>query len=132
MRCVTTGPDTPEQPPIPRGPQSQPPMRPEDEKLWAIAAHLGPAVLGFIAPLVVWLVYRDRSPWLDRQAKEALNFQLTLLIAWVVAFVLVFVLIGFLLMAVIWVGSLVLMIIATVKVAALEDYRYPVNIRFIT
>ena len=106
-------------------------MRPEDEKLWAIAAHLGPALLGFIAPLVVWLVYRDRSPWLDRQAKEALNFQLTLLIAWVVAFVLVFVLIGFLLMAVIWIGSLVLMIIATVKVAALEDYRYPVNIRFI-
>ncbi len=41
--------------------------RPDEEKMWAIGAHLGPLLLGFVAPLVVWLVYKDRSPWLDRQ-----------------------------------------------------------------
>ncbi len=99
--------------------------------MWAIGAHLGPLLLGFVAPLVVWLVYKDRSPWLDRQGKEALNFQLTLLIAYLVSFVLMIVLIGFVLVFAVWVGSLVLMVLAAVKVASFEDYRYPVTIRFI-
>ena len=145
---MSTGHQTPEQPDDPNQPwqaagpppgygqqpvyrPGQPPMRPDDEKLWAIGAHLGPIILGFIAPLIVWLVFKDRSAYLDRQGKEALNFQLTLLIGFIVSLVLVFVLIGFLLMAVVGIGGLVLMIVATVKVANHEDYRYPVNIRFI-
>src|SRR5215510_683688 len=100
---MTTGPDSPspedqqpqqpEQPPPPPsyGPApggyvapppgyGQPPMRPEDEKMWAIGAHLGPFLIGFIAPLVVWLMFKDRSAFLDRHGKESLNFQLTVLI----------------------------------------------------
>ena len=40
---------------------AQRPMRPDEEKMWAIAAHLGPLVLGLIAPLVIWLVFKDRN-----------------------------------------------------------------------
>ena len=110
----------------------QPPMRPDEEKLWAIGAHLGPLVLGFIAPLVVWLVYRDRSAFLDRSAKEALNMQLSYLIYFLVAGVSIILLIGLLLLPVVGVAWLVLMIIASLKVANLEDYRYPAIFRFIT
>ena len=106
-------------------------MRPDEEKLWAIGAHLGPVLLGFVAPLVVWLVFRDRSEFLNRQGKEALNFQLTVLIGYVVSFVLVFVLIGFPLIFAVWAVSLVFMIMATVRESSFQDYRYPVNIRFI-
>jgi uncharacterized Tic20 family protein len=100
--------------------------------MWAIGAQLGPLLLGFLAPLVIWLVFKDRSPFLDRTAKEALNFQLTLLVGFVVSSVLVLVLIGLVLLFAVWVTGIVFMVLASVAVARLEDYRYPVNIRFIS
>ncbi len=113
-------------------PTGQPPMRPDEEKMWAIGAHLGGLFLGFIAPLLVYLVFKDRSAFLNRTGKESLNFQLTLLVGYLISFVLMFVLIGFVTFFVIWVGGIVLMILATVRVASFEDYRYPVNIRFLS
>jgi hypothetical protein len=113
------------------GAAAQPPLRPEDEKLWAMGAHLGGLVLGFIAPLIVWLIYRERSAYLDRQAKEALNFQLTLLIGYLVGFVLACFLIGFVLLPVVWIVGIVFMVMAAIAVSKFEDYRYPINIRFI-
>lgn len=108
-----------------------PPMRPEEEKLWAIGAHLGPLVLGVLAPLVVWLVFKDRSAFLDRTGKEALNMQISYLIYGVVAGLSIIVLIGLVLFPIVMVAWVVLMIIATIKVANFEDYRYPAIIRFI-
>src|SRR3954452_14559197 len=110
---------------------AQPPMRPDEEKLWAIGAHLGPLVLGIIAPLVVWLVFRERSAFLDRTGKEALNMQLSYLIYFLVAGFSIILLIGLVLLPVVAVSWLVLMILATVKVASFEDYRYPAIIRFL-
>jgi uncharacterized protein len=155
---MTTGPDSPQQPNDPTPPppgygpppppgygppapgygQAPPPvggysaaLRPDEEKMWAIGAHLGGIILGFIAPLVIWLVYKDRSRFLDRQGKEALNFQITLLIGYVVSLVLTLVLIGLVLFFVVWLGGIVLMVLASIKAANFEDYRYPVNIRLI-
>jgi uncharacterized Tic20 family protein len=107
-------------------------MRPEDEKLWAIGAHLGPLVLGVIAPLVVWLVFRDRSRFLERSAKEALNMQISYLIYFVVAAFSLILLVGLVLLPLVGLAWLVLMILATVKVANFEDYRYPAIIRFLS
>lgn len=108
------------------------PLRPDEEKMWAIAAHLGPLLLGFVAPLVVWLVFKDRSAYVNRQAKEALNFQISVLIYLMVSFVLMIVLIGFLLMFAVGIAALVFMVIAAVKTANFEDYRYPLTIRFVS
>ncbi|MGZ4429237.1 MAG: DUF4870 domain-containing protein [Nocardioidaceae bacterium] len=118
-------------PPSPANPPAQPPMRPEEEKLWAVGAQLGPLLIGVFAPLIVWLVFRDRSAFLDRQGKEALNMQISYLIYGAVAFVLVFVLIGIFLLIIVGVAWLVLMIIAAVKAAGYEDYRYPLILRLI-
>jgi uncharacterized Tic20 family protein len=106
-------------------------MRPDDEKLWAIGAHLGPLVLGLIAPLVVWLVFRERSAFIDRTAKEALNMQISYLIYFLVAGFSIILLIGLILLPLVGIAWLVLMIMATVKVASFEDYRYPAIFRFI-
>ncbi len=108
-----------------------PPMRPDEEKMWAIGAHLGPLVLGVIAPLVVWLVFKDRSAFLDRSSKEALNMQISYLIYGMVAGLSIFLLVGLVLLPIVMVAWVVLMIIATIKVANFEDYRYPAIIRFI-
>ena len=110
----------------------QAPLRPEDEKLWAISANLGGLLLGFIAPLVVWLVYRERSAFLDRTSKEALNFQLTLLIGYLISFATFCFGVGILLFFVVWIGGIVFMVLAALAVSKFEDYRYPVNIRFIS
>lgn len=111
------------------GPQ---PLRPDEEKTWAILAHVLPLIgLGFIAPLVIWLVFRGRGPYLEHQAKESLNFQITLLIVVVVGYILTLVLIGILVLIAAVIGALVLEIMAAVAASRFEWYRYPVSIRFI-
>jgi uncharacterized protein len=108
------------------------PLRPDEERLWAIGAHLGPLVLGFVAPLVVWLVFKERSAFLDRTGKEALNMQLSYLIYFFVAGLSILLLVGLVLLPVVGIAWLVLMIVASVKVASYEDYRYPAIIRFVS
>src|SRR5450756_990054 len=61
------------------------PMSDSDQRLWATLAHIGPIILSFIAPLVIWLVYRERGRYVEDQSKEALNFQITLAITYIVS-----------------------------------------------
>ncbi len=106
-------------------------MDAKQEKMWAMLCHIGAIILGFIAPLVIWLVKKDESPLVDDQGKESLNFQITMIIAFIVAGILMFVFIGFLLMPVLAIFNLIMVIIAGIKANDGEKYRYPVNIRFI-
>jgi len=108
------------------------PLRPDEEKLWAVAAHLGPLLLGFLAPLVVWLVFKDRSQYLDRTGKEALNMQISYMLYGLVAGISIILLVGLLLLPAVGLAWLVLMIVATVKVANHEEFRYPAIIRFVS
>ncbi|WTL69482.1 DUF4870 domain-containing protein [Streptosporangium sp. NBC_01495] len=95
-------------------------------------AHLLGLLTSFVGPLVLYLAKKDESPYVRDQAAEALNFQLTVLIAYVVSWVLAFVLIGFVLMFFLWIGSIIMTIIAAVAANRGERYRYPMNIRFIS
>lgn len=102
-----------------------------DEKTLAMLAQLLGIFTGFLGPLVIYLVAKDDQPFVKHHAAESLNFQLTVLIGYIVSFVLMIVLIGFLTFAVIWIGALVLSIMATVAANRGEWYRYPVNIRMV-
>ena len=110
------------------GPQ---PMTQGDERTWAILAHLGGVFLSFLVPLVIWLVFRDRSRFVDQHGKEAVNFQITLAIGYLVSIPLMAVLIGFVTFFGVWVCSIVFSIIAAVAASRYEPYRYPVNVRVI-
>lgn len=108
-----------------------------EERNWALAAHVGTFVaawvaMGFLAPLVIMLVKGKDSAFVRRHAVESLNFQISLLIYLVVSFVLAFVLIGFVLLAAVAVFALVVIILATVKAANGEEYRYPLCIRMVS
>jgi len=87
-------------------------------------------VAGFLAPLIIYLVKKD-SPYVTAHAKESLNFQLTLIIAYIVSFILVFVIIGIFLIWLIALANLVLVIIATIRASENKLYKYPFSIRFI-
>lgn len=102
-----------------------------DEPTMGLAAHLGGLLTGFLAPLVVYLVKQD-SPYVRHHATEALNFQLTLLIAWFVSAILMFVLVGFVLIFAVGIVSIVLSIRAAVAANRGEWYRYPINIRMVS
>lgn len=106
-------------------------MRPEDEKLWATLIHIGGIVIGFVAPLVGYFVLRDRGPFIKEHTRVALNFQLTVLIGYIVGTVLSVVGIGVLLSLAVWVLSIVFSILAALAANRGQYYRYPLSIEFI-
>jgi uncharacterized Tic20 family protein len=113
------------------GTEEQPLVTPtSDEKTMAILSHILCIVAGFIPPLVIYLVKKE-SPYVTAHAKEALNFQLTMLIGVIVSVILMIVLIGFLLLWLLGIANLVLIIIATIRASENKLYRYPFSIRFI-
>lgn len=104
----------------------------EDRNL-AMLTHLSGILLGFIVPLVIWLTNKDKpeKSWLNEQAKEALNFQITVAIAYVASVILSVILIGIFLALAVGVGNLILCILAGVAVNKGENYRYPFALRLI-
>ncbi|MET8046675.1 DUF4870 domain-containing protein [Streptosporangium sp. NPDC005286] len=103
-----------------------------DDTTMAMLAHLLGLLTSFVGPLVLYLAKKDESPYVRDQAAEALNFQLTVMIAYFVCMVLVFVLIGFVLMFLVWIGSIIMMVIAAVAANRGENHRYPMSIRFVS
>lgn len=114
-------------PPSPTGAASQ-----EDRTL-AMLTHLSGIILSIIVPLVIWLTNKDKSDkgWLTDQAKEALNFQITILAGWVIASILSVVGIGLLLIPVVWIVNIIFCIIGGLKANEGVAYRYPFAIRLI-
>jgi uncharacterized Tic20 family protein len=102
-----------------------------DEKNIATITHLGGILFSFIPALIVFLLKKDDSEFIREQAKEALNFQITLLLAQFIAYVLVFILVGFLLLGLIWLLNIVICIIAAISSSKGEHYRYPFTLRLI-
>jgi uncharacterized Tic20 family protein len=108
-----------------------------DERTWAMIAHLSAFVglaipLGnLIAPLVIWLIKRDQSAFIADQAKEALNFNISVVLAGSVCAILVFVFIGILLGVALFIYWLAMTIIAGIKASEGVQYRYPVALRLV-
>jgi len=102
-----------------------------NDKNIAVLTHIGGIFFGFIPSLIVWLLKKEDSPFLGEQAREALNFQITLLIGYMIAWVLTFLLIGLIVFPLLWLTNLVLCIMAAVAVSKGEDYRYPFALRLI-
>jgi uncharacterized Tic20 family protein len=115
-------------------PPDKPPYVPtEDERMWALIAHLsgliaGMVALPFLGPLIVWLIKKDQSPFVGDQAKEALNFQIALLIAVLIC---IATCIGAILAPFVGIAGLVYSIIGALEANKGVYYRYPYTIRLI-
>ena len=118
-------------PPVPSGAPSA------DDRQWGMFAHLSAlsgVVIPFgniIGPLVVWQVKKDTLPFAADQGKEALNFNITMLIAAFIGFLLTFILIGLGLLPLIGIAWLVFTILAGIKANEGVAYRYPYALRLI-
>jgi uncharacterized Tic20 family protein len=108
----------------------------QDEKTWGMLAHLSALIAGvvglpFLGPLIVMLTKGKESPWVDAQAKESLNFQITVTIAIFVAAFTMCIGIGFILLPLVGLAGLVFTIIGGIKANNGEMYRYPATIRLV-
>lgn len=106
-------------------------MSPSDEKMWAVLIQLGTLVFGFLSPLIGYLILKDRGPFVRAWSVTALNFQLTLLIAFVVGGLTVVFIVGIFILIAASIVGLVFTIIAAVKCGQREWWEYPLTIRFI-
>ena len=103
------------------------------DKIWSMLSHLSALLgVGFVLPLVVYLAMRHESEYVAANAREALNFHISVLIYSLCCIPLVFIVIGIPLLLVIGIGSLVLAIIATIKASSGRCYRYPLTLRLVS
>lgn len=110
---------------------------PESERNWAMLCHLS-AFAGFffpfggiIGPLICWLSRKDESAWVDENGKASMNFQLSILLYVVLTIPLLFILIGIPIMMFLGALKIVCIIIASVKSAKGEKFKYPLSIPFV-
>lgn len=121
-------------------PASQPSS---EERNWAMLCHLS-ALLGFVlmpsaniwAPLIVWLLKKDHSRFVDEQGKASLNFHISL---WIYAFIagalwftIILIPLMFLLLGAIYLSGLICTVLAAIAASNGQHYRYPFTIRFLS
>ncbi len=103
-----------------------------NEKIWSMLSHVSAILgVGIILPLVVYLAMRRESEYAASNAREALNFHISILIYFICCVPLVFIFIGIPVMIVIGLASLILAIVATFKASEGQCYRYPLTIRLV-
>ena len=110
----------------------------ENERTWGMLAHLS-ALAGLVMPLVgivlgpllVWLARRDESEFVAAHAKEALNFNISVLLGALACVLLMLVFVGFLLGTALFIAWLVMMLIAAIKASEGQAYRYPFSLRLV-
>ncbi len=116
----------------PQQPSAAAPLTEAEDKQWASFAHLG-GIFWILPSLIIWLVFKDRGPKTDVEAKEALNFQITVTIAYVAASILAVISFGllFFLPWLVWIAAVIFSILGFVKVNQGGSYRYPFALRLI-
>jgi uncharacterized Tic20 family protein len=111
------------------------PINEKEERQWAMFAHIGTfssilVPLGnFIAPIVVWQIKKHESDFAVEQAKESLNFQITLILYFIICVPLCFIIIGFFLIFALMIFGLIMVIIGGIKANDGMDFRYPMALR---
>lgn len=121
--------ETPSEQPAAPTPQASSGGKEKNTGMATLAHALG-IFTGFVGAMIIYLVEKDEG-YVKDQAKEALNFQITIAICYVISWVLIFVLIGGLLVWIVYLANLILCIVAAIAASKGQDYRYPFALRLI-
>ena len=118
-------------PPPPYAYQPVQPLNPSDQRLWATLVHVGGLFLHIWPSLIGYLVLKDRGDFVRDHTRTALNFQLTLLIAYLAGAILSLVFIGILIIIAAAVVDVVFSILAAIAAHSGQPYKYPLTIEFV-
>jgi len=130
--------------PQPVAPQPAAPLTPAEDKQWASFAHFG-GILGILPSLIIFLVFKDRGTLTRQEGKEALNWQITVVIGFIILQIVSAIIsgiayasgayglagVGSLLVFLLYVANLIFSIMGGVKVNGGGTYRYPLAIRLV-
>lgn len=120
-------------PPPPQDPyQATPTLSPSDEKLWATLVHIGGIFFSFIPALIGYLILKDKGPFVRAHTATALNFQITMAIAYVIGYILIFIVVGIFVLIAVWVLTIIFSIMAAVRANQGQPYTYPLAIKFVS
>jgi len=100
--------------------------------MWSLFAHIGGIIFGFIPSLVIYLIYKDRDPFIRRHSAQALSFQIIATIAYIISGVLQFIFIGYLTGFVTFVLVVVFSIMGAMAANKGEEYSYPAIPKMVT
>lgn len=103
----------------------------DDEKLMGMLIYLTSLFTTFVGPLIIWLIKKDESEFVDYHGKEYLNFLISFAIYGFVAGISIFIIIGLLLAPAVGIVGFIFTIMACVKTYDGQKWRIPLVIRFI-
>ena len=103
----------------------------KDAKNLGMLCHLLGLLTNFLGPLILWIVKKDDDPFIDDQGKEALNFQITMMLAYVVGSITAVFCIGFVILAAAGICDIIFCIIGCMKASEGIAYRYPFCLRLV-
>lgn len=111
--------------------QLEPTVPSKDDCNIAMLSHLLGIFTGFLGALIIWLLKKDDSAFIASQSKEALNFQITITIGFIIAWLLAFILIGVILVPILLIVNLIFCILGAVAASKGQAYRYPFAVRLV-
>lgn len=127
-------------PPSPQQPPLQQPLSEGEEQGWGVGMHLSAFVAWGIAPLVMWLLFRSRSPMLDEHGRTTLNWHITLIVLVVPVMAAAvgmtalvdtrFFFIGWLFTLVMFICTVIFAIRGAIAAYHRGPYKYPLSIPF--
>jgi uncharacterized Tic20 family protein len=106
-------------------------MSDSDARLWATLAHVGVFITGFVGPLIIWAVFKDRSRLVRDNAAAATNFGILMTIGTVLGSILTVIFIGVVVLFAVWVLAIVCGILGAIKANRGEFYGYPFNVKWV-
>jgi uncharacterized Tic20 family protein len=107
-------------------------LSPSDEKLWATLVHLGGIFFHFLPALIGYFVLRDRGPFIREHTRAALNFQLTVLLGYIIGVFTLWIVVGFVIVMAVAVLNIVVSILAAIAANRGELYTYRVALKFVS
>jgi uncharacterized Tic20 family protein len=111
--------------------QTSQPLSPSDEKLWATIVHLGGIFFHFLPALIGYFVLRERGPFIREHSRAALNFQLTVLLGYIVGLFTLWIVVGFVIVITVAVLNIVFSILAAIAANRGERYTYPLALKLV-
>ncbi|MGO4888211.1 DUF4870 domain-containing protein [Anaerobacillus sp. MEB173] len=103
----------------------------KDERIIAMLIYLISFFTAFIGPLVIWLLKKEESEFVDYHGKEYLNFFISYTVYSIISAILIILLIGFILLWVVGIAALIFTILAAIKAYEGQEYRIPFIFRIL-
>lgn len=102
-----------------------------DDRTLAMMIYVISFFTAFIGPLIIWLLKKDESDFIDHHGREYFNFLISMTVYFIISAILIIVVIGIIMVIVLSIAVFVLTIVAAIKAFEGDYYRFPFIFRIL-